>query len=128
MQKEGEGSSEADFVTYLMRYEGIDIGEWDDNNDNDHDIKNNFNTQYTENGDSGATQYLTSYEIFDSLNIINILNNQVTIYVYTKTDLFGKDPIELAIQFYFQDRYSSAIFQGIMPDTGVAGVSTVGEN
>ena len=41
--------------------------------------------------------------------------------------MFSQNPYEPANQFYFRDRYSSETFQGIMPDTGAAGVSTAGE-
>jgi len=42
-----------------------------------------------------------------------------------KLDTFNK-PKESSI-FSFNDRYSANVFYGIMPDTGAAGVSTVGE-
>ena len=43
MREEGEGSSEADFITYLMGYEGIDVGEWNDDHGTN---KDNFDTWY----------------------------------------------------------------------------------
>ena len=42
--------------------------------------------------------------------------------------MFSKDPLKPAILFHFRDRYSSAMFQGIILDIEVAGVLTVGEN
>ena len=43
----------------------------------------------------------------------------------TKTDVF-RLPLESSA-FAFNNRYSSEIFQGIMPDSGAAGVSTAGQ-
>ena len=46
---------------------------------------------------------------------------------FMKTDVFSQEPAEPANQFYFKDRYFSETFQGIMPDTGAAGVLMAGE-
>ena len=59
---------------------------------------------------------------------MDILNDQAAFHGFTKTDLFSQERLELTNQFFFHDRYSSETFQGIMPDTGAAGVSTAGES
>jgi hypothetical protein len=43
----------------------------------------------------------------------------------TGQDPFNEEPNE-TLTFTFDDCYSLNIFQGIMPDSGVAGVSTAG--
>jgi hypothetical protein len=37
-QEMGQGSSESDFAAFLVDFEGIDIGEWDNNNDSTADF------------------------------------------------------------------------------------------
>ena len=56
---------------------------------------------------------------------MTILNNQSTLHAITKEDIFNK-PIQQSESsvFSFEDRYSSNTFQGIMPDSGAAGVLT----
>jgi hypothetical protein len=56
------------------------------------------------------------------------LNNQATMHAVTKTTSLDCFPDEPAHLFHFQSRYDSETFQGIMPDTGAAGISTAGEN
>jgi hypothetical protein len=59
---------------------------------------------------------------------MEILSNQSAFHSITKTDVFNEksNPDEPYSAFVL-DRYSSEIFQGIMPDSGAAGVSTAGE-
>ena len=64
-------------------------------------------------------------------NTVEMLNNQAAMHAITKIDNFkfshhATDNDSTA--FHFTDRYSAAIFQGIMPDTGASGISTAGEN
>jgi hypothetical protein len=114
-----------------MDYKGMDISDWDnDSNYDNHRVE--FDTWCTTNNIPEYTlqymQYLTSYSMIDSNNIIAILNEQAILHGFTKTDMFNQRPLESADQFYFQNHYSLETFQGIMPNTGAAGVSTVGEN
>jgi hypothetical protein len=128
-QEKGLGSSAPDFAAFLMDFEGIDTGEWDNN-----DTAADFNAWYTEakNHDEPATQlhtqYMTSYGTVDGSSTVALLNEQAALHGFTKWDVFNQEPLERADQFYFRDRYSSETFQGILPDTGAAGVSTAGEN
>ena len=68
-----------------------------------------------------------------------ILNDQSTLYVVTRKDLFGKEAEPNAkvlvdiipkmppiLAFTFDNCYSLNIFQGIMLDSGAAGVLTTG--
>ncbi|KAK1989616.1 hypothetical protein LX36DRAFT_545703, partial [Colletotrichum falcatum] len=58
------------------------------------------------------------------------LRNQATLHALTKEDT-NKDPTiknnATDEVFTFDDRYSADVFQGIMPDTGAARVSTAGQ-
>ena len=47
-------------------------------------------------------------------------------YSITKLDIFNK--LKKSSVFSFNNRYSANVFYGIMPDTGAAGVSIVGES
>ena len=128
-QEKGLGSSASDFAAFLMDFEGVDIGEWD-NDDGTADF-DAWCTETEENDKHTTqqhTQYVTSYGIVDGSGTVAILNEQATIHGFTKLDMFNQDPREPASQFHFRDRYSSKMFQGIMPDTGAASVSTAGEN
>jgi hypothetical protein len=128
-QEMGQGSSESDFAAFLVDFEGIDIGEWD-NNDSTADF-DAWCTTTEKDGEYATqqhTQYLTSYGTVDGSSTVAILNEQAALHGFTKSDMFSQDPLEPANQFHFRDRYSSETFQGIMPDTGAAGVSTAGEN
>jgi len=130
-REKGQGSSLSDFTAYLMDYEGMDINDWDnDSNYDDHRAEFDIwcTMDNTPEHTPQHTQYLTDYGMIDGNNIITILNEQAALHGFTKTDMFKQRPLESADQFYFRDRYSSEIFQGIMPDTGAAGVSTAGEN
>jgi hypothetical protein len=78
---------------------------------------NNIPTKYN-------MQYLTSYGIVDSNNIIAILNKQAVLYGFMKINIFSQEPIELTNQFYFKDHYSLETLQRIMLDIGATRVST----
>jgi len=70
-------------------------------------------------------QYITELGKVDSIQIVAILNDQSTFYFITKSDIFN-EPKESSM-FSFNNRYLVNIFHSIMPDTGAAGVSIVGE-
>ena len=70
-------------------------------------------------------QYFTEYGEVDGIQTITILNDQSTLHFTIKLNIFNKPRESFA--FSFDDRYSANVFYGIMPDTGAAGVSTVGE-
>ena len=69
--------------------------------------------------------YLTELGEVNRPKIVSVLNDQSYEHAITKEDAFTQ-MYETSI-FTFEDRYSSSIFQGIMPDSGASGVSTVGE-
>jgi hypothetical protein len=67
--------------------------------------------------------YLTEIGDIDGVQTVSILNDQSVYHAFTKEDVFKTEPTATADVFTFEDRYSSDIFQGIMPDTGASGVS-----
>ncbi len=76
-------------------------------------------------------QYITEFGSIEGASLVAALNDQTTIHCLTKTNTFDQQaqiPLPLHSDvFSFDDRYSEHVFQGIMPDTGAAGVSTGGE-
>ena len=71
-------------------------------------------------------QYLTEFGEVDGTEAVTVLNNQSTLHVVTKMDIFN-EPDNITSAFTFNNRYSDTTFQGIMPDSGAAGVSTAGK-
>ena len=80
------------------------------------EIKEEYNTYFTEFREVNGTQ------------TIAILNNQSTQYIVTSEDIFKVLLLQLleTLVFTFKDRYSLEVFQGIIPDSGAAGVLTAG--
>ena len=70
------------------------------------------------------TFYTTIGEI-NGIKTVSILNDQAVMYAITKKDNFSQ-PKESEV-FIFKDRYSLAVFQGIIPDSGASRVSTASE-
>src|SRR5260370_27663467 len=71
--------------------------------------------------------YLTEFREINGIRTVAILNDQSNLHAIIRKDLFNEpaDPIKTSA-FTFDNRYSSDIFQGIMPDSGAAGISTAG--
>jgi hypothetical protein len=66
--------------------------------------------------------YVTKLEEINRPKTVAILNNYSVFYSLTKTNIFNL-PAEPSA-FIFNSRYFSETFQGIMPDSRAAGVST----
>ena len=76
----------------------------------------------------GIDMFFTSFGEVDGLETIAILNDQTTRHAITKENMFDEKNYQSnSSTFTFNDRYSSETFQGIMPDSGAAGISTAGE-
>ncbi|RKF77456.1 integrase and RNaseH domain-containing protein [Golovinomyces cichoracearum] len=73
--------------------------------------------------------FFTEFGEINGAHMVAILNDQSTLHAVTTKDLFKEPfkPEKDTSTFTFESRYSSEIFQGIMPDSGAAGVSTAGE-
>ncbi|RKF78675.1 integrase and RNaseH domain-containing protein [Golovinomyces cichoracearum] len=76
-----------------------------------------------------------SFAKFGEINgaqTVAILRYQSVFHTITKADVFNQPDVNPMFRltndsaFTFNDRYTSDTFQGIMPDSGAAGVSTVG--
>ena len=111
------------FQSFLVQYKGVEDLEGKANETEqllmDMEIEDyNNSTDYSD-------QYLTELGEVDGTQTVTILNNQFTFYFITKSDIFNE--LKENSMFSFNNRYSVNIFYGIMPDTGAAGVSIVGE-
>jgi hypothetical protein len=75
-----------------------------------------------------SENYTTELGDINGIETMEILSNQSAFYSITKTDVFNEksNPDEPHSAFVL-DRYLSEIFQGIIPDSRAAGVSTAGE-
>jgi hypothetical protein len=109
------------YEVFLANFEGIELEDSDssDHDDGTGDIKAFLTDQV----------YLTaSCGKVNGDAIISSLNNAATLHAITGDDpyLSGK-AAEDAQLFTFDARYGADLFQGIMPDTGAAGVSTAGK-
>jgi hypothetical protein len=56
-----------------------------------------------------------------------MLNNATAMHGFTGVDPYNQQAQKKSHLFTFYSRYNANIFQGIMPDTGAANVSTTGE-
>ena len=109
------------FQSFLAQFEGVDALPKDDNDLNEAEQL----LVQMEVEDEEADQFFTEYGQIDGLQTISVLSDQSVFHAVTKIDVFN-EPTENSV-FTFNDRYSANIFQGIMPDSGAAGVSTAGK-
>ncbi|KAI0992585.1 hypothetical protein K3495_g15600, partial [Podosphaera aphanis] len=74
--------------------------------------------------------FFTEFGILNGTATIAILHDQSVLHAISQQNPFDPtvycNPRETNDVFTFNDRYSSDNFQGIMPDSGAAGVSTAG--
>jgi hypothetical protein len=121
-----------DYAMFFAKFESVDIGIKESESasaDNDNDVNaffdafNAFFTFY-----NIFQQFFTIYGPINGQIIIILLNNAAAAHGITGIDPFEKrKPRKESHLFIFYSRYDSNIFQGIMPDTGAAGISTAGE-
>jgi hypothetical protein len=69
--------------------------------------------------------FFTEYGEVNGRQMIQVLNDESTKHAFLQRDP-TKDSYE-GEAFVIGDRYSSEVFQGIMPDSGAAGISTAGK-
>ncbi|TAQ84457.1 hypothetical protein B7494_g7204, partial [Chlorociboria aeruginascens] len=72
------------------------------------------------------TTFLTELGSIDGRKLVSIRNDQAAYHALTKDDKFQQTKVQDSSTFTF-DRYSSDKFQGIMPDSRAAGISSAGE-
>jgi hypothetical protein len=69
-----------------------------------------------------------TYRAINGRLIATRLNDAATAYAATGANPYGEDlPVGETYLFTFYSRYGENTFQGIMPDTGAAGILTAGE-
>ncbi|CCU76925.1 integrase and RNaseH domain-containing protein [Blumeria hordei DH14] len=76
--------------------------------------------------------FFAEFGEIDGAKTVAILKDQSVFHAITKADIFKQSNVDSTFRltndsaFTFNDQYTSVTFQGIMPDSDVAGVSTVG--
>ena len=70
--------------------------------------------------------YFTEFKKVNSTQTISILNNQSIQQTFINKNIFKALPLQLlkTLVFTFKDQYLLEVFQGIIPDSGAAGVLT----
>jgi hypothetical protein len=115
--------SSAHFQTFLAEYEGAEELASEPMDEASQMIMDMELEEGYDVIDTG--QFFTEFGEIDGIRTIECLNDQSVFHSVTKTDVFS-EPIDTST-FSFDERYSSGVFHGIIPDTGAAGVSTAGE-
>jgi hypothetical protein len=116
------GMNEDNLAQFLTDYEGYPNEE----------SSNVEDVETLENKDPLYEHFVTELGEVNGAKTVSALNDQSVRHIMTKQDIFHSYetlltfPYEMSV-FTFEERYSSAKFQGIMPDTGAAGISTAGE-
>jgi hypothetical protein len=112
------GQPPLDFSVHLAEYEGSEHtnqyiqSDWkDENSDNDDD-----------DDDGTSDQQYFAHQFFKE----QCLADQAFLHHISGEDIYSRDaPSAPASQFLLEDRYTRSVYQGILPDTGAANVSTV---
>ena len=97
------GGAPKSFATYLTDFEGREPEE------------DNFYSDEDEDDDE------------DHQHAVKYLTNQAFLHKMTGEDVYTATTGQPASQFLIENRYATEIFQGIIPDTGAANVSTAGK-
>ncbi|KAK1914254.1 hypothetical protein P3342_007500 [Pyrenophora teres f. teres] len=78
----------------------------------------------SDNGDSTDNQQYVEHQFFKE----QCLADQAFLHQISGDDIYSREvPSAPASQFLLEDRYTRSLYQGILPDTGAANVSTVGK-
>jgi hypothetical protein len=121
------------YYTFLAEFEGVE-GFQDDEVDEIDQLMADTTVQDSpemrgtfENNDLDFDQFTTELGEVHGSDTLAILQDQSTCHALTKIDPTDQKVTEPASAFTFDTRYGATVFQGIMPDSGAAGVSTAGE-
>ncbi|KAF2022610.1 hypothetical protein EK21DRAFT_119577 [Setomelanomma holmii] len=110
-----------DFSVYLAEYEGIEhTSQY-----NQRGWREEEDCEDSDNNDDGTSdqQYL-DHQFFKE----QCLADQAFLHHISGDDIYSQGaPSAPASQFLLEDRYTRSVYQGILPDTGAANVSTVGK-
>ena len=123
-----QGVTAAYFQSFLIQQEGVDDLACEPE---DSAIKGTqqllMDLEIEEYPDDPSEQFFTAFGELNGIQTVSILNDQSAFHSITGSDVFNEPTEDPAEAFSFDDRYAANSFQGIMPDTGAAGVSTAGE-
>ncbi|KAI0997705.1 hypothetical protein K3495_g10485 [Podosphaera aphanis] len=120
------------FDQFLFEFEGLETGIEMTNDTEIQAVIADMNMEIEEEDHERTEgQLFAEMGAVDGIKILTILDDQAAKHTFTKEDAFyhRNDPASdeisehISESFTFKDRYSSYEFQGIMPDTGAAGVS-----
>ncbi|KAK1918683.1 hypothetical protein P3342_001732 [Pyrenophora teres f. teres] len=108
-----------DFSVHLAEYEGIEhTSQYNQRLEEEEDCEDDDNDDGT-----GEQQYFEQ-QFFKE----QCLADQAFLHHISGDDIYGRGaPSAPASQFLLEDRYTRSLYQGILPDTGAANVSTVGK-
>ncbi len=120
--RNGREPTTAYYQGFLAQYEGVEGLEDTETNDVDQIL------QSLEIEEGGNDMFMAELGEVDGTQTMSILDTRSTLHAVTKEDGLGEERPSEYSAFTFTDRYSSDTFQGIMPDTGAAGVSTAGRS
>ncbi|KAF1936672.1 hypothetical protein EJ02DRAFT_427316, partial [Clathrospora elynae] len=108
----------ADFSVHIAQYEGSEqtnqysLGGWSDNDNDD---------------DDSEQQHFTAAYVAHQFFKEQCLADQAFLHQISGDNIYGRGtPSTPALQFLIKDCYTQSVYQGILPDTGAANVSTVG--
>jgi hypothetical protein len=120
------------YAIFFAEFEGVNIGIKEsefasaDNNDNVNAFFDAFNAFFT--SYNIFQQFFTIYGPINGQIITTLLDNAAAAHEITGIDPFEeRKPRKESHLFVFYSRYDGNIFQGIMPNTGAAGISIAGE-
>lgn len=130
--KAGTRHDTAYLQSFLTNYEGYENLENETDDEKD-DMINLLRTLEIEDYPDDQGQFFTEFGNVDGTSVVAALNDQSVYHCLTKINVFNEPNPRGAVlptgqyEVFSLDRYSENVFQGIMPDTGAAGVSTAGE-
>jgi hypothetical protein len=110
----------------LAKFKGVDISD-DDADRELYDPDNELIDAFYAFEKEFHNQFLTTCGPVNGQVTITMLNNAAAMHEFTGVNSYNQQAQEKSHLFTFYSRYDANIFQGIMPDTGAAGVSTAGE-
>ncbi|KAK1917075.1 hypothetical protein P3342_001657 [Pyrenophora teres f. teres] len=114
------GAPPKDFSVHLAEYEGIEhTSQY-----NQRGWKEEEDCEDDDNDDGTGEQQYFEQQFFKE----QCLADQAFLHHISGDDIYGRGaPSAPASQFLLEDRYTRSLYQGILPDTGAANVSTVGK-
>ncbi len=116
------------FQQFLYEFEGIQLENWDTEEETEQTI-DQLMTEFDEEDDSDGTEQFFVTAISNPVNgpnLVSILNDKTTFHQFTKDDPKMSTEDESVFDTNML-RYSSNTFQGILPDSGAANISTAGQ-